>query len=237
MTYELVDFGNQCLPHELIRKILKKKSKQLFMLGVYSFNDISVFLERGNFEDIYKKEYLVYNNCPIEHFTNEVEKYSHSSIIKNTRCKFTYNHDFLYDISTNTIRNYDFIVHEFDEKIANLKQLFSNDKLPIFIHFSMIKITGLEKMVSVLKSYMTKPFYIFIFVPDTCYPSNRENNNTLFENIKFIYLEKDYIDWWKQPQDIKMVLYKEIYDKYVDIMRKLQIEDNLISFEELDIKI
>ena len=233
MSYELVDFGNQCLPNDLIRKILGNKTKYLFMLGVYSFNDICKFLEKGSFEDIYKKEYLTYNNILVDQFTNDEQRYTHASVIKNTHYNFTFNHDFLYDISTNTIRNYDFIRNEFDQKISNLKELFINHKTPIFINFSMQQIDGLklEKMVAVLKQYMTKPFYIFIFT--SCKSSGE--NNTLYENIKFIYLDEDYTDCWKQPKEMKIILYKELYAKYVDIMKNIQLEDTFVPFEELDI--
>lgn len=232
MSYELVDFGNQCLPNDLIRKILKNKTKHLFMLGVYSFNDISTFLERGSFEDIYKKEYLMYNDNPITHFTNDIERYTHASVIKNTHYNFTFNHDFLYDISTNTIRNYDFIRNEFDKKISNLKELFINDKTPIFINFLFHQNyeLKLEKMVSVLKQYMKKPFYIFIFT--SC--KSTGENGTLYENIKFIYLDQDYTEWWKQTKDIKLSLYKEIYEKYVDTIQTFIIKDTFVPFEELD---
>lgn len=39
MNYELIDFGDQCLPSHLIGKILSYKKKHIFMKGNYSFNN------------------------------------------------------------------------------------------------------------------------------------------------------------------------------------------------------
>jgi hypothetical protein len=226
MNYELIDFGNQCLPSALIREILHNTTKHLFMLGVYSINNICNYLKDGIFEDIYNKDLLTYENKPILNFTDEIQSYSHKSIIKNKKLNFTHNHDFEFDISTNTIRNYDFIVNQFNIKIKNFKEICNNEKLPIFIHFTnTINNYKLKDILDILQKYIHKKFYIFIFIYGI---QKREISE--YDNIKYIYLENVLDCWWKQPDELKEIMYKEIYDKYVDIMIELNIDTNCIPF-------
>jgi len=229
MNYELIDFGNSCLPNTLIRQILNNnKNKQIFMLGVYNFNNICKYLENGIFEDIYDKDLLTYENNPILNFTDEIQSYSHKSIIKNKKLNFTHNHDFAYDISTNTITNYNFIVKEFDLKIQNFKEICKNEKLPIFINFTNnINYYKMKEVLDILQKYIHKKFYIFIFI----YGIHKREISE-YDNIKYIYLDNNLDDWWKQPKEIKEILYKEIYEKYIDIMIKLNIDINFIPFEQ-----
>jgi hypothetical protein len=206
------------------------------MLGMYSFNNICKFLEDGLLSDIYKKEFLKYQNKPVDCFTDEIQKYYHGFEIKNTKYDFKFNHDFCYDISRNAIINYNFIMNEFDNKIKNFKDICQNDTLPIFINFSMnIKkdFIQIEKMFSILKKHMNKTFYIFIFLNENINYVEESNN----ENIKFIYLQQDFRNWWTKSYDIQYLLYKEIYEKYVIAMKKINIEENFVLFEELNIKL
>jgi hypothetical protein len=234
MNYELIELGNNCLSYDLKQIILQKKTKTLFMLGCFNFNNICKFLEDGIFEDIFNKDYLFYENKKIEFFTNEYQNYYHKYAIKNSKYNFMYNHDFVYDVSLNTIQNYDFIANEFNIKIKNLKDTFVNDKLPIFINFSIgIKKEELqiERMILVLKKYMKKQFYIFIFL----YSKINNQEECKNENVRYIYLEQDYSSWWNQPKDIKILLYKEMYEKYAIVMKEMNIETNFLPFEELNI--
>jgi hypothetical protein len=228
MNYELIDIGNNCLPNTLIRQILNNKNKQIFMLGIYNFNDICKYLENGIFEDIYNKDLLTYENSPILNFTDEIQSYSHKSIIKNKKLNFMHNHDFSYDISTNTITNYNFIVKEFDLKIQNFKEICKNQKLPIFINFTdNINNYKFKEVLDILQKYIHKKFYIFIFI----YGIHKREISE-YDNIKYIYLDNNFFEWWKHPKEIKKILYKEIYEKYIDIMIKLNININFIPFEE-----
>ena len=137
------------------------------VLNVQRCNNICNFLENGILEDIYNKEYLFYGDKKIENFTNENKKYCHNIVIKNTKYNFAFNHDFSYDISNNTITNYDFIINEFNEKIKNFKDLMINEKTPIFINFSENNknFFNFEKMNNILHllTFQTpiiyKPFY------------------------------------------------------------------------------
>ena len=85
---DLIDFGDNCLPHILVRDILFLKQKTLFTLGVYQFNNILKYLNEGNYEDIYKKEYLTYNDIPIENFYDKYKFYTQSPKIINTKYNF-----------------------------------------------------------------------------------------------------------------------------------------------------
>jgi hypothetical protein len=234
MNYELIELGNNCLPYELKKIVLQNKSKTLFMLGCFNFNNICKFLENGIFEDIINKEHLFYENKKIEFFTNEYEKYYHNYNIKNSKYNFIYNHDFMYDISSNTIQNYDFIENEFNNKIKNLKHTFVNEKIPIFINFTTNmkkEELQIEKMISVLKKYINKQFYILTFLNSKINQIEESKN----ECVKYIYLEEDFSSWWNQPKDIKLLLYKEMYEKYVIVMKETNFETNFIPFEELNI--
>ena len=164
MNYELIDFGNSCLPSILIHNILSSKKKHIFMRGMYSFNNICLFLEDGLLCDIYKKEYLTYENKPIEIFLDETQIYYHNSKITNTKYKFCFIHDFHYDISRNAIINYNFIMNQFNCKINNFKEICENNTLPIFINFSITmkkECIQIEKMLCILKNY-TKKLQMFL---------------------------------------------------------------------------
>ena len=239
MNYELIDFGNQCLPSILIRNILNKKKKYLFMLGNYSFNNICNFLENGILEDIYNKEYLFYGDKKVENFTDENKKYCHNIVIKNIKYNFAFNHDFAYDISNNTITNYDFIVNEFNEKIINFKELMINEKTPVFINFSENNkyFFNFEKMNNMLKKWCNKKFYIFVFLFSTKNTVNKIVNDYDNDNIILIHLENDLSNWHIQPKDIKKILFKEIYEKYCDTMKKLELENEFSDFDNLNINI
>ena len=236
MNYELIELGNNCLPYDLKKIVLQNKSKTLFMLGCFSFNNICRFLENGIFEDIINKEHLFYENKKIEFFTNEYQKYYHKHVVKNNKYNFLYNHDFIYDVSSNTIQNYNFVENEFKIKIKNLKHTFVNEKIPIFINFTTNmkkEELQIEKMISVLKKYINKQFYILIFLNSKINQVEESKN----EYVKYIYLQQDFSSWWNQPKDIKLLLYKEMYEKYVIVMKETNLETKFIPFEELHISI
>ena len=119
---DIIDFGDNCLPHILIRDILFLKQKTLFTLGIYGFNDILNYLKDETYEDIYKKEYLTYNGAPIADFHSKYQFYTQSPKIINTKYNFGFMHHFNLDVSNNCINNYDYVVGQFNTKIAEFKK-------------------------------------------------------------------------------------------------------------------
>ena len=95
---EIIDFGDNCLPHILIRDILFLKQKTLFTLGVFDFNDILKYLKNEDMEDIFKKEYLTYDNKPIDNFYDKYNFYTQSPKIINKKFNFGFLHHFNYDV-------------------------------------------------------------------------------------------------------------------------------------------
>ena len=57
-SLNLYHLGDHCEPGIIINDILNIKTKTLFMLGVYSFNNIISYLNDNDYEKIYDKKYL-----------------------------------------------------------------------------------------------------------------------------------------------------------------------------------
>ena len=115
----LIHFGDQCASGIIINDILKIKKKQLFMLGIYNFNDIIKYLQDDTLDKIYDKKYLK----------------KHNDYTKHLLYNFKFNHDYKYDEYSNII-NYDFIKSRFIEKIKNYNQIFNLNMFNIFINFT-----------------------------------------------------------------------------------------------------
>jgi hypothetical protein len=234
--YELIDFGDNCLPSILIRKICNKQTKHLFMLGVYNFNDIIPFLQDDDYESIYKKEYLTFNENQITNFSNELDKYCTNSRIINSKYHFRYLHDFSYDISNNCITNYDFIVNQFNIKITNFKnQLVSNNTL-LFINFAFYEKTNtikIDEMIDILdKKVLSKKYFIVFFFytnSEEVFDEKYIDKFQKYNNVKTIILKNNFSEWWKQEGDKKNILYKEIYDNFYNIMKELIRHEELVD--------
>jgi hypothetical protein len=118
-------FGDHCEPSILIDFILKRRTKNIFMLGHYLFNDNLNYLNDNNLQDIYSKKYL-----KVKNYKSSLHE------IVNTKYNFLFNHDFRCD-EKGIIVNYEHIKTRFDEKINNFKLLYNKDfSKKIFISFS-----------------------------------------------------------------------------------------------------
>jgi hypothetical protein len=219
---DIIDFGDNCLPHILIKEILFLKQKTLFTLGVFGFNDILKYLKNENMEEIYEKELLTYDNKPIENFYDKYKFYTQSPKIINTKFNFGFLHHFNYDVSNNCINNYDFVVEQFNNRIREFKNIIHNEKKLIFVNFafySSLKNMKIDEMMNTLNGMITKKYYMFIFLYDYERLSNNINEEyddfckELFNkhnNIKIIFLKSDFSDWWKQTENVKRILYGEM---------------------------
>lgn len=232
---EIIDFGDNCLPHILVKEILFLNNKTLFTLGVYDFNNILKYLKDGNYEEIYNKNYLTYNGKPIENFNDKYNFYTQSPKIVNTKYNFGFLHHYNYDVSNNCINNYNYVVEQFNNKISEFKNILTNEKKVIFVNFSYyerIKDMKINEMITTLNGMTSKKYYIFIFF----YENKRLSNNidkeyeeyckeTFYkhENVKIIFLKSDFTEWWKQPVNVKSVLYGEICEGFLKACADLKI--------------
>ena len=116
--------------------------------------------------------------------------------------------------------NYDYIRDRFDLKIKNFKEMLSAEHMCIFITFSNhsdeLKISDMLEWLSLNK----KSFYLIIFTNnthDTAYNSN---------NCSIIYLNNSFDYWWLMNETPKMILYREIYEKFIACLSQHNIEHN-----------
>jgi hypothetical protein len=232
---EIVDFGDNCLPHILIRDILFLKQKTLFTLGVFDFNNILKYLKNENMEDIFKKEYLTYDNKPIDNFYDKYNFYTQSPKIINTKFNFGFLHHYNYDISNNCINNYGFVVEQFKNRINEFKNILNNEKKIIFVNFafySSLKNMKIDEMMNTLNTMISKNYYMYIFLYDyERLPNNIDEEYKDFyedltkkhNNIKIIFLKSDFTEWWNQDVNVKRVLYGEICEGFLKACGELNI--------------
>lgn len=137
-------------------------------------------------------------------------KYGGGFHVKHSKYNFILCHDFVY--SGDTITNYDVVKKRFDEKIRNFRESLDNqDNILIFINFSeYINDLRIDDMVQCIESKTNVPFFIFIFTNDKI-PMNPNPSNVII-----IRLTKKFIIWPTYDVTNKKILYKEIYDKFIE---------------------
>ena len=207
---ELCHFGDHCEPGILIDDILKLKKKGLFMLGVYEFNNILSYLNENNLEKIYSKEHLIVlpdNN------------------VRHGLYNFVFNHDYV--INNSEVLNYDFVCNRFDLKIKNFREMLTSENTCVFITFAEdvdhLKIDDMLNWLSINKN----KFHLII------YTNNPYTKNYSSTNLSIIVLEHSYHQWYAMDSNTKGILYKEIYDKFLNCLQSSNIEHSLpLTFEE-----
>jgi hypothetical protein len=211
---ELCHFGDDCAPGIIIDDILNIHKKQLFMLGYYNLNDILSYLMDNNYMAIYDKNYLKNHNQHVEH-----EKY-----------RFIFNHD--YKLENNEIINYDFIKNRFENKINNFEKNLRLEKFTIFINFSQnVDDIRILDVLNWLKNNK-KNFHLMIFT------SNHYSNYFSEPNLSIIKLSRDYQQWWNMEPEIKENVYKEIYEKFIEVCKNKNIHNNFPqTFRETNYKL
>ena len=198
-------FGDQCAPGIIIDDILKQKKKKLFMLAVYLFNDILKYLTDNELESIYDKQYF------------KLEK----SVV-HTKYNFIFYND--YQTINNKIHNYDHIKNRFNDKINDFKNMLENNNTKIFITFTgNIDALYINEMMECLNNLIkNKKFYLIIF-------SDNAFTELNIENVFKIKLENKYDDWWVFDKNKKMILYKEIYTKFINVLTNNNIPNNFLK--------
>jgi hypothetical protein len=228
---EIMYFGEHCGPGIIIWDILNKRDKLLFMLGVFSFDKILSYLKDRNLHSIYDKNYLINSkNNKIKpniksvlkqniHFDNPL----YDNCIQHSKYGFIFLHDYIYLHNENTILNYDFIANQYKLKIENTTKLFNNNNPVLILNFlssndcNNVIVNNINEMIQVLNSYMPhKKYYLLFF-------TNFEIPNIYFDNVFFIKIEQNYNNWVMTPNNLRVGLYKEIYDKFYNITKKLNL--------------
>ena len=235
---DIMYLGDHCAPGIVICDILNKKDKLLFMLGSFTLNSIISYLSDNDWDLIYDKKYLVNKLQPGKtiYFKNELNKnihFSHDNLnntIFHSKYMFHFLHDYIVD-ENNNILNYDFIVEQYKNKIKNTKELFNNEKPVIFINFLWDKtmndviMKNIDQLINVLNGYIKhKKYYIIFF-------TNFELLNLHYENIFFIKLNNYYNDWHFKTNKNRFELYKEIYENFYNVTKKLNLNENFPIFE------
>jgi hypothetical protein len=186
-------------------------------------------------EDIFKKEYLTYDNKPIDNFYDKYKFYTQSPKIVNTKLNFGFLHHYNYDVSNNCINNYDFVVEQFKLRINEFKNILTNEKKIIFVNFSIYSCLNnmkIDEMMEKLSSMITKKYYMVIFFyGHTRLPNNIDEEYKEFceelynkhNNIKIIFLKSDFTNWWKEEVNVKKVLYGEICEGFLKACADLNI--------------
>lgn len=201
---KLVHFGNDCAPGIIINDILNIKEKQLFQLGFYNFNDILEYLKESKYEEIYDKSHLFFNDIKIIEFYSHLNEYKTGSIILNKKYNFKFNHD--YAVQEYKIINYEFIVDSFNTKIKNFKECLELENKIIFIVFTNVDIKILE-MIKLLKEKTNNWFKLIIF-------TSNKNLNYHIDEVKLIYLNNEYNEWYLKSLKDRLIIYTEIYNKF-----------------------
>jgi hypothetical protein len=204
MNISLCHFGDNCAPGILIDDIIKQNIKFPFMLGGYDFNNILNYLNDNNYEKIYSKEYLI------------IQK---DNIVHHTFYKFSFNHE--YEVKFNRFTNYDFIKQRFDLKIRNFRGMLQSNNFCIFIAFTEnVDTLKISEMLEWLKK--NKPQFHLII-----YTNNSYTTGVQCKNLTIITLKNSYKDWWSLPKPQQIILYKEIYDEFINCLNIQNITNNL----------
>jgi len=203
---DLCHFGEFCEPGIIINDILEINKKNLFMLGIYEFNNILTYLNDANYEKIYDKEFLI---IP--------EPNSSITSVRHSLYNFRFNHD--YKFRHSQIFNYDIVRNRFDIKIKNFREMLVDPKMCVFITFTInvdnLKINEMLEWLSLNK----KTFHLIIF-------TNNDFSITYdsYKNLSIIKLKNSYQKWWVMNKMLKMNLYKEIYEKFINCLKECNIE-------------
>lgn len=206
MTPDFIHLGDACAPGIIIQELLNIKTKQLFQLGGYYFNDILEFLKIDQYESIIEKTFLLnqYNeNQQFSEFADEDDKHYHGHPVLHSKFNFIFNHDFLVQNKTKIV-NYGFIVREFEEKIRRFRASLIGDNVAIFITFTNNKNARIEEMISFLKTITKKPFYVLL------YTNEQDLTNQSSENVYKCFLDEPFFCWSKPMKD-RESLYRKIY--------------------------
>lgn len=199
---DLCHFGNQCAPGIIIDDILNIRKKYLFMLGMYDFNKILNFLKDDKYEKIYDKIYLKIDGNDVVHKLYD----------------FVFNHEF--KIENSTFTNYDAVKKRFDEKIGNFRKMLSSENKTVFITVAKdVDELKINDMLKWLKDHK-KDFHLII-ITDKEYSNKKES-----EYHSIIKLEKSFDRWWVMEDKHKVVLYKEMYNKFIACLKSKKIKNN-----------
>jgi len=201
----LFPFGDHCGPGIIINDILHDKTKKLFMLGFFGFNQIVDYIKNNDFESIYDIQYLVSSDGQALTISDDgVSQYGHDTTVKHRKYGFSFNHDFI--VKEGKILNYAFIVNSYKKKIEHFKASLASDAPMCFITFTdSIDDLRIKEMNAIKKNA-----YFFIFT----------NRTFSAPNVFTIKLYNNITKWWMLEKTKKDILYNEIYSKFINVLNK-----------------
>jgi hypothetical protein len=88
-------------------------------------------------------------------------------------------------------------------------------------------------MIDILdKKVLSKKYFIVFFFytnSEEVFDEKYIDKFQKYNNVKTIILKNNFSEWWKQEGDKKNILYKEIYDNFYNIMKELNLHDDLVD--------
>lgn len=205
---KLLHFGDACYPYIIINHLLNIKTKTPFQLGTFPFDSNVNILDNKDFDGIYALENLRYDNKELAISKVQNKAYAHTSTnVHNIKYDVWMNHDF--EIENQQVLNYDFILESGKEKFNNFIEFLKEDL--VIINFTDNLSQDFNKLPNVLESkYNAVNFRVLIFT------NNKEElNYTLNPKIQLIRLDNDYQSEWDKPQQFRIELFREIWEKFI----------------------
>jgi hypothetical protein len=201
---DLVQLGNDCASGIIINDMLQQRVKNLFMLGLYEFNQIVNYLNSNNYENIYNRDLL------------EIRK---DGFVYHKIHNFQFKHDYKLDDTNTKIINYDFVKDRFDTKIKNFKEMLLSDKKTILVNFTHslrnMKIKSMIDWFNINKKGSN--FHLILFTDDI------SSLVSCGEKFTIIKLSQPYMRWFNMDIPTKHKLYREIYTKFINRLIELNI--------------
>jgi len=207
-------FGESCVPGVIINNILSCQEKKLFMLGHYNINDIIQYLIADSLEEIYDKQYFVFNSTVDKGYIR----------IQHSKYNFIFNHDYL--VANGSITNYDKCAERFKLKINNFRTMMNNTKSVLLINFSeapdIINIKAIEQY---FKKH-NKKFILLIF-------TNAETKPIISNSVYIVKIDRDLMFYWTLKADERRLLNQEIYEKFISTLKANNIIHSFPSINQV----
>jgi len=206
MKIELLHWGDQCAPGIIIDDILFQNKKTLFMLGIYSFNNILAFLKDDCLENIYDSNFLEYRSA--------VET-------KHTKYGFIFNHDYLYG-ENKECTNYGIIKARFDKKINHFRETMEDENtMALCINItSNVDALQIDETIEWLQQNKKGGHFHMILFTDKPFTRKIDPNDP---SISVVSLQNTIGYWWSYPMIKKNALYNEFYTGFIQCLQKKNI--------------
>lgn len=234
---EIIPFGDSCFP-ESLSDILSIKKKYIWALVGCSLEGNLKYLQTKNFKSIYDKSKLVCQAQPSMEFLSEKNKLYDAESVELSIFHEDYGFSFLhfYDIDyfNKCVRNYNYVVKEFNKRIETTLETFKNSNPVIFVHIcdsEYIELSVIINLINELESWMKKPFFLFIFIYKKSTSEYISDTSKLPPNVSITEL-KFLSNYWVLPFNERINLYREFYSRFYETCRLFQLQNYFPLFED-----